>query len=192
MEKYLYLTKYSWSHAWLDGGTVPLFQSSTYKSKERHATFTPDENLIDKSTHNADDFKGYFKLTGNCTVTFDEGCSFNGRTIEGGMYFDRQHEDGLVLCMANSRSNLIARKLRKAACVKILDIEALKAFLDKQIGIEGQMGNCAYTKTHERDHFLKSHLDSWQDEFRIFWPNAKNIEVTIPPKIAQRVSIKGV
>ncbi|QLK60855.1 hypothetical protein GE278_08825 [Enterobacteriaceae bacterium Kacie_13] len=192
MEKYLYLTQYSWSHAWLDGGKVPLFQSSTYKRSERHSIFTPDENLIDSSTHDVNVLKPLIVIEGDCDVTITGDNTVNGKPfLTEGAHIKRKYEDGLVLCLANSRSNLIARKLRKSACVKILDVESLKAILDEQIEIEGQMGECTYTATHERGHFLKSNLDAWQDEFRIFWPNAKNMEVIIPPKVAQRVTIKG-
>ena len=33
----------------------------------------------------------------------------------------------------------------------------------------GIMKDCAYTDGHQRNHFLKSTKDAWQDEFRIFW-----------------------
>ncbi|WP_236942821.1 hypothetical protein [Ewingella americana] len=151
MEKYLYLTKVEWADAWVNGGVVPLFSSSTYKSEERKATFTPDENLIDTSTHDLKDFKGLVKFEGGGSVIFDETCTINGKRYPGGINFSQRTEDGLVLCMANRKSNFIAKKLGKFACVRIYDVVALKAVLDEQIGVVGEMGECKYTSNHQRD-----------------------------------------
>lgn len=191
MEKYLYLTHSSWSDAWLYGGKVPLYQSSKYLSEERHATFTPDENLIDKSTHDIEEFQGFINISGDCTLFIDEHTTFDEKSYAGGVHIDRRYEDGLVLCMANRRSNYIAKKLGKMACVKIIDLEKLKSVLDQQIGMIGEMGYCTYVANHERGHFLKSSKDAWQDEFRIFWPGAKSQEVIIPPGTAVKISIRG-
>lgn len=189
MEKYLYLTEYSWVSPWINGGEVPLSCASAYKSVERAGVYTPDENLIDNSTHDINQFGSAF-LIENSTVNFYGG-SVNGKPLPDFMRIERRTEDGLVLCLANRRSNYIAKKLGKKACVKILDVEALKSCLDAQIGVESLMAPCKYTSDHSRGHFLKSSLDSWQDEFRIFWPNTMACKVNIPPNIALRIPIRG-
>ncbi|HAU5610520.1 hypothetical protein M5R23_05890 [Citrobacter freundii] len=189
MEKYLYLTRVEWISPWVDGGMVPLEKASKYKSIERNGTLTPDENLIDTSSHHLESMLGsMFDLQGGSIKM--EGCR-NQRGPLPDMFFHRRVEDGLVFCLANRRSNFIAKKLNKVACVKILDIEKLKACLDEQIGIVSTMGQCSYTKSHERNHFVKSFLDSWQDEFRLFWPNAESTNVEIPKNTAIPIPIRG-
>ncbi|EIV7044122.1 hypothetical protein [Citrobacter braakii] len=189
MEKYLYLTKCEWVSPWVNGGEIPLSCASSYKRVERGGVFTPDENLIDNSTHDINQFGSAFCIE-NSTVNFYGGF-INGKSLPEFMRFDRRTEDGLVLCLANRRSNYIAKKLGKNACVKILDVIALKNSLDEQIGIESEMGPCRYTVSHSRGHFLKSALDSWQDEFRLFWPNTQARYVFIPPNIAIQIPIRG-
>lgn len=189
MEKYLYLTELSWVHPWVNGGSVPLKCASTYKSIEREGIYTPDENLIDNSTHDVNDFKNLLTIE-DSSITFFGG-TFNGKPLPEVMKFDRKTEDGLVLCLANRRSNYIAKRLGKKACVKILDVYYLKEMLDSQIGVESIMGECKYTKTHLRNHFLKSELDFWQDEFRIFWPGIRAIDVNIEKNIAIQIPIRS-
>lgn len=188
MKKYLYLTKPEWVFPWIRGGVVPLFQASTYLSDERDGVMTPDENLIDTSTHDIKSFGGLIEVVGGATVTFT-GSSFNGAYYPETMMFHRRNEDGLVLCFANSKSAELAKRLGKRACVEISDVERLKRHIDTQVGTVGIMGACEYTDGHNRNHFLKSSLDSWQDEFRIFWPKAKSMQVSIPSGIGVEVKI---
>ncbi|RTN83063.1 hypothetical protein [Enterobacter asburiae] len=189
MKKYLYLTKPEWVFPWIRGGVVPLFQASTYISDEREGVMTPDENLIDTSTHDIKAFGNLIKFEGGGTVTFTDS-TFNGSFHPGTIKFEQRFEDGLVLCLANSKSSDLARRLGKRACVEISDVELLKRNIDRQLGISGVMRSCEYTDGHNRDHFLKSNLDSWQDEFRIFWRGAKSTRVSIPSGIAKEVKIR--
>lgn len=195
MEKFLYLTKPEWVDAWVNGGTVPLSCASSYLSVERHQTKTPDENLIDTSSH---DVKSLEPLV---RIVSEGGASLTnisiGKVINNGMLvaqdilINRQYEDGLILCVSNRKSNFIAKRFGKFACVRILDINLLKDALDEQIGVVSQMGKCSYTTGHLRNHFLKSSLDSWQDEFRLFWPNQAAREVIIPKGTAVAERIRG-
>ena len=189
MEKYLYLSELSFVSPWVEGGSVPLKSASTYKSIERQGIYTPDENLIDTSTHDIGLFGGAVVIE-NSTVNFFGG-SINGEPLPDQMTIDRKTEDGLVLCLANRRSNYIAKKLNKKACVKILDMHKLKIVLDEQIGIVSIMDSCSYTKTHHRNHFLKSELDAWQEEYRLFWPGAGSTNVNIPRGIAIQIPIRS-
>ena len=186
MKKYLYLTKKEWVSPWTRGGVVPLYRASRYLSDERNGVMTPDEHLVDASTHDLNAFKGIIEIRGNSTVTFTDTI-INGTLHKGSMHFDRKVEDGLVLCLANSKSIELSIKLGKIACVEILDIDFLKRHLDKQIGITSLMKECEYTDGHNRNHFLKSSLDAWQDEFRLFWPGADSVRVSIPSGIAKEV-----
>ena len=99
-------------------------------------------------------------------------------------------EDGLILSLCNRKSSDIARKLGKTACVRIESIEVLKRTLDECFGIVGEMAPCNYTSDHQRNHFLKSTEDAWQDEFRIFWPIQEEKTVQIPGGLAKRVKLK--
>lgn len=189
MEKYLYLTELSWVEPWVNGGVVPLKCASSYKSIERHGIFTPDENLIDTSTHDINQFASVISIE-NSSVTFFGG-EINGIKLPNVMKIDRKTEDGLVLCLANRRSNYIAKRLGKKACVKIFNIYELKDMLDEKIGVCSLMDKCEYTKTHLRNHFLKSELDSWQEEYRIFWPGVEAAEVKIKRDMAMQIPIRG-
>ncbi|MEH9098454.1 hypothetical protein RAF55_05860 [Klebsiella pneumoniae] len=189
MEKYLYLTELSWVEPWVNGGVVPLKCASSYKSIERHGIFTPDENLIDTSTHDINQFASAISIE-NSSVTFFGG-EINGIKLPNVMKIDRKTEDGLVLCLANRRSNYIAKRLGKKACVKIFNIYELKDMLDEQIGVCSLMDKCEYTKAHQRNHFLKSELDSWQEEYRIFWPGVEAAEVKIKRDMAMQIPIRG-
>lgn len=189
MEKYLYLTELSWVEPWVNGGVIPLKCASSYKSIERHGIFTPDENLIDTSTHDINQFASAISIE-NSSVTFFGG-EINGIKLPSVMKIERKTEDGLVLCLANRRSNYIAKRLGKKACVKIFNIFELKEVLDEQIGVCSLMDKCEYTKTHLRNHFLKSELDSWQEEYRLFWPGVEAAEVKIKKNMAMQIPIRG-
>ncbi|MEQ0036418.1 hypothetical protein ABLU74_04700 [Klebsiella sp. GG_Kp161] len=189
MEKYLYLTELSWVEPWVNGGVIPLKCASSYKSIERHGIFTPDENLIDTSTHDINQFASAISIE-NSSVTFFGG-EINGIKLPNVMKIERKTEDGLVLCLANRRSNYIAKRLGKKACVKIFNIFELKEVLDEQIGVCCLMDKCEYTKTHLRNHFLKSELDSWQEEYRLFWPGVEAAEVKIKKNMAMQIPIRG-
>ncbi len=189
MKKYLYLQFENYAETWVNGGKIPLFKASKYKREDRQGIYTPDENQIDNSSHGDEVFGGMISFGSDVQGSIGS-ISAPGFHIEN-ILLDRRLEDGLILCLANRRSNYIAKKLKKEACVEITDIVALKNILDEQIGQIGVMGKCRYTDLHHRNHFLKSSLDSWQDEFRIFWKDAEDIEVTIPKGLAKRIPIRG-
>lgn len=185
MDLYLYLKEHRFVDTWVNGGRVPFFVASTYKREERSGVYTPDENLIDSSTFDIKTLAGVAGFKGdNRNIRF-ENCNFNGRIFNGTV--NRHYEDGLVICMSTRRSKFIARKLHKTACVKIGEIGKLKYLIDEATGVEGQQGLCRYTTSHERHHFLKSTYDSWQEEYRLFWPGVGNIEINIPPGLAEPV-----
>lgn len=189
MEKYLYLTQHSWVTSWVEGGEVPLVVSSTYLSQERSGTLTPDENLIESSTHPQSIFGSSASVTGrdNFIGTFVR----NGEVVANNIMINHYVEDGLVLCLANSCRDDIARGLGKLACVKIHDVNELKATLDEQVGSASIMGPCKYTTSYHRNHFLKSVEDEWQDEFRLFWKGIGSRTVIIPKGIGVQVPILG-
>ncbi|MEN8605446.1 hypothetical protein [Enterobacter hormaechei] len=187
MKKYLYLTKKNWIHPWITGGVVPLYRASKYISDERKGVYTPDENLIDTSTHDKKDFSDLFVITGNSRLTVQD--FYHKGSYYEHVVFDQKIENGLVLCLANTKSREIAIGLGKEACVEILDVELLKRHLDKQIGVNGIMKPCEYTSGHNRNHFLKSSKDAWQDEYRIFWPEVESLRVSIPSGIAKHVKL---
>ncbi|NQD36081.1 hypothetical protein HPT27_03530 [Permianibacter sp. IMCC34836] len=191
MEKYLYLTKVEWADAWISGGIIPLFLASTYKNDTRVGTKTPDENLVHESPI---DLKSLSPI-----IHIGDGANVRGLTITNS-YFNGQRipdivnanyytDDGLTLSLSNSFSEEIARKLGKAACVKIYNVEKLRRVIDKQLGFKGVMGSCEYTSSHQRNHFLKSTEDAWQNEYRIFWRHPKNRTVRVPAGNSELVAI---
>ncbi|MGS5088590.1 hypothetical protein ACVC7V_19085 [Hydrogenophaga sp. A37] len=190
--KYVYLQEEWMIKTWTDGGKLPIKPSSTYKSEERAQQMTPDENLILNSNISLQDasragcdFEGNISL-----VSFERNRYSSGKPVPDIYIRELRHENGLVLCFANSFSNAIAARFNRKFCVRIDNIEALKTTIDKQLGAQGISSDCNYTIDHNRSHFLKHIDDAWQDEFRIFWPTLKEERtVEIPPGSASAVVI---
>ena len=185
--KYLYLTEIDWAQTWVNGGYIPIYLASTYLHDERVGTLTPDENLVHESSVDMRSLP-MFDFGDNPDIrrfTMFK-CSYNGVEIPtfSANYYK---EDGLVLSFCNSFSKKIAKKLGKKSCVVIEDMDKLKNIIDKQLGCNGIMKKCSYTNDHQRNHFLKSKKDSWQDEFRIFWKHSSNVKVFIPEDTAKLV-----
>ena len=174
---------------WVFGSkNIPIKLASTYWATERNATMTPDEGLIDTMTHSKEWLRRQgIGIEGNITGLSMLHSFVGGEHIEfiGG---SRYADDGLILSLCNERSKFIMKKLRKTACVKILDVELLKTIVDSQITTVGIMRSCEYTGSHNRNHFLKSCADSWQCEFRMFWQGISNIAVSIPAGLAEPVT----
>lgn len=189
MKTYLYLTEEEWVNPWVNGGVIPVSLASKYLSNERYQTSTPDENLIHESP---------VDLTRRPEISFSNGGGAKGITLLGNVYngaslpdvagANYYHEDGLILSFSNTLSSHIANELGKSACVEIVDIHKLKSHIDTQLGCVGVMQKCKYTDDHQRNHFLKSEKDEWQDEFRMFWPIQQAAEVVLPPGIGNKVA----
>ena len=190
MYKYLYLTKTEWADTWINGGDIPISLASTYLHDEREGILTPDENLIHESPV---DIKSLSPL-----VNFGEGggvksftmtnCSVNGVSMPDIVDAKYYSEDGLILSFCNSLDESIAKRLGKQCCVKVSKLKEFRKVIDKQLGVKGVMQSCEYTDNHERNHFLKSTDDAWQDEFRLFWRYQNNTTVTIPQGHAKLVA----
>lgn len=184
MVKYLYLTEVEWANTWIHGGEIPVKLASTYLHHTREGIKTLDENLIHESPVDLKSLSPMVHLENvkNFTMT---NSFFNGQRVPDIISANYYNEDGLILSFCNNFSEEIARKLGKKACVKIVDLEKLRKRIDKQLGIKGVMKECRYTTDHQRNHFLKSTEDSWQDEYRIFWRYPKNKIVLVPSGIAE-------
>lgn len=183
MKKYLYLTERRFADAWIHGGLVPFYKASRYKSETRDGVYTPDENQIDETTF---DFRPYSQLIQFADTSINNHVSLNvdGVEVVKDALINRYVEDGLVVCLSNTRSLFLARKLGKQVCIRINDVEKLKSLIDDFVGIEGVAGFCSYTLGHNRNHFLKSYEDVWQDEYRLFWKDQDSIEIELPPGMA--------
>ncbi|WP_413525340.1 hypothetical protein [Photobacterium phosphoreum] len=189
MEKYLYLTEVEWAHAWINGGYIPISLASSYLSDTRDGIYTPDENLIHDSPIDLKSLSPLLHIADNAQV---KGLTIINNTVDGikipdfvnASYFN---EDGLILSLCNEFSPEIATKMRKKCCVKIINIEKLRRVIDKQLGCKGRMDDCIYTDNHERNHFLKSIEDHWQNEYRLFWYFLKNKWVKLPAGMAEFV-----
>lgn len=188
MEKFLYLTKADWADAWIKGGQIPISLASSYLSDSRDGILTPDENLVHDSTYPIPDFRQFGIHFNNVKSITMSGNKFNGKKIPDVKNASYYKEDGLILSFCDELDAKIAHRMGKKVCVKILDMECLKTVLDKEVGSKGIMKGCTYTKGFQRDHFLKSTEDSWQKEFRIFWPKNKSFWVNIPSNIGELVA----
>jgi hypothetical protein len=191
MSLYLYLNEHWHANTWVGGGKIPINPASTYRSVERAGIFTPDENLIHKSEVNLFSLKSLISFgphggVKDLTITNSSLGSVPIPDIRNAALF---LEDGLILSFSSRLSRTVACKMKKTACVKILDIQFLRSVIDEQLGVASKADFCEYTTGHERNHFLKSDLDSWQAEFRLFWPITHKVEVNIPSGIAELVCI---
>jgi hypothetical protein len=189
-EKYLYLSKREWADAWINGGEVPIALASTYKRDHRFGTLTPDETVIHESAVDLTKLSPMVHMgpgagVRNFTMV---GCRFNGHRIPDIKRASYYTNDGCILSFCNNYSREVGRKLGKAVCIKVLDVQQLFTHLSEQLGCEGAMDVCQYTSDHRRNHFLKSVEDAWQDEFRMFWPLNNPATVRIPSGTAEFVS----
>ena len=187
MDKYLYLTKVEWADTWVNGGEIPISLASTYLSDERQGIMTPDENLIHESSIPIPSLRQYgihIEQSKNITIG---NIVHNGRHVGGIKNANFYTEDGLILSFCNSFDKSIAERMGKQACVKICNIEKLRRVIDKQLGCKGIMKECTYTRDHQRNHFLKSTDDEWQDEFRLFWGVKENRVVNLPSGLCEFV-----
>jgi hypothetical protein len=189
--KYLYLTQIQWSENWINGGHIPISLASRYKNDIRSGILTPDENQIHESNVDLNSLNPMiiFGDSFNCKSLKIKNLNINGRIFTNEKSAKLYKEDGLILSFCNIENEEIAKRLVKKACVKINNIEELKSSFDLQIGCEGIMKECEYTSSHERNHFLKSNLDEWQNEFRIFWKSNNEKELEVPKGIAELIRI---
>jgi hypothetical protein len=121
--KYLYLTRTEWVATWTDGGEIPLQLASAYRNSERGGTKTPDE-VIHRQLHGISDrdFERIAKIGPGATAHIRIGeVVIGGQTRGRDVHFDQHHSDGLILCLSNSFSADIIRRLNKKACVEIAD-----------------------------------------------------------------------
>ncbi|AJY52512.1 hypothetical protein [Halomonas sp. KO116] len=176
---YLYLTKKEWIEPWLNGGEIPINLASTYRKMERNGIFTPDENLIYEATHPYSVLQGVIALEDVRGITLTN-VNINGYQINHMYIKERREEDGLILSFCNHFSERTAHRLEKEAAIEIIDIDKLIKSINRQTKTKCKRGNCEYTLGHNRNHFLKSYRDAWQDEHRLFWNHPESINAQIP------------
>ncbi|HBA3651385.1 TPA: hypothetical protein J5F57_003523 [Escherichia coli] len=185
MEKYLYLKEASWVEAWVSGGVVPFRTASFYRREFRESIYTPDENLIDTSSHDVKILNPYIKfIDGADVVNSTFTVSVNEELIVKDAIVNRVYEDGLIVSLSNTSSRSVCERFKKSACVRIGSVEYLKEIIDAQLKTKGIMDECLYTKSHHRGHFLKHVDDSWQDEFRLFWQGVESSNINLPKGVA--------
>jgi hypothetical protein len=188
-KKYLYLTKEEWISAWVKGGEIPLSLASSYLASERAGTKTPDEVRHRSLRGISDrDFEQVAKIGPKSTVSIQaRRVVIGGQEVGRNVQFSQRHLDHVVLCLSNSFSKAIMDRLGKRACVEIADWEQLVKAINQQIWVTGTGGRVDYTVSADRNPFLKSEEDQWQDEFRIVWPSQQAVVVTLPARIGKQV-----
>lgn len=189
MKKYLYLSEKWHCEAWVNGGEIPIKIASTYLSNKRNGILTPDENLIHKGEYPVPSlmkFGIYIQEVKSLTITDSTSGTQRIPDIIDASYYK---EDGLILSFCNVFDPEIAKRMGKVACVEIKDMDTLKDIISEQLSCDVIADYCKYTKSHERNHFLKSVNDKWQQEYRLFWKLLENKNVTLPPGIARVVPL---
>lgn len=189
MEKYLYLTRTIWVRSWVQGGPIPLNLASAYKSAERKGIYTIDENLIHESNYDLNKLSEYGMVCDSVRNLSIGSFEYNGVVVARNIQGSKYEDDGLILSLCNVMNRDIARKMGKLACVKINDVNKLKLIIDEQLGVAGIARTCTYTESHIRNHFTKSLLDKWQNEYRIFWKVDSKKEIMLPKGIAKRINL---
>jgi hypothetical protein len=192
---YLYLKEESHVANWLSGEKIPLKTASTYNKDERNGVYTPDENKIIKidgdiikpGIQNAMD--NAIRTGGEgikTTINFDGNVIINNEVIGGNIKYSRKYEDGIILCVSTILSKDLANRFNKQFVIEIKSLNKVIESFNEQLGVEGISGKCNYTSGDERNHFLKHVDDSWQSEYRVFWPDI-NYEtwVKVPSKIGK-------
>ncbi|HDS9898497.1 TPA: hypothetical protein QH942_002777 [Klebsiella aerogenes] len=188
MKKYLYLTQPEWAGAWVNGGEIPLNLATAYKRMDRDGIYTPDEGLIDDTTHDIQLFDpAIIQFGGDFKNVSIGGITVGGEVVFSNFNGSRYADDGVILSLCNQKDASIKDRLRKSVCVEIISIDVLKRELDNQFGVVSEARNCEYTNTHNRGHFLKSEQDSWQDEFRLFWKKDGPLRAMLPSGIGKIV-----
>ena len=187
--KYLYLKAVDHVAAWTDGGEVPLSLASAYLAIERHETMTPDETythtVSNLSQAQADGLARNIDFSGGGGGLHARTVKHSDGTTSEDVHWDVKRWDGLVLCMSNSENKEICKRMGKLACVAIDSPEQLFRVITAQLGIRGTHQCCLYTAKPDREPFLKSSRDAWQDEYRMFWRGGTERMVTIPPRTAR-------
>lgn len=191
---YLYLEKVDWCQAWIEGGEVPAPRlASSYLAEERSGTKTPDEakNVV---TFGGDP-NWFLNFLGGGNIhhcVAERNIGPNGPLPD--VFVQRhEHEDVRIMCFSRHFHWYVGSRLKKTACVRIPDIDALKCDLDRQFGAESEGGACKYTTGHNKGHFLKGVADAWQDEYRLVWPASADVPqgLIIPSGTARWHAIWG-
>jgi hypothetical protein len=183
----VYLNELWHADAWIRGGRIPISLASTYKSEVRDGILTPDENLIyDSPLDFKEEYSPYIKIDGSVIGLTIMNLQINGVKFPGVVNVSRYVEDGIILSFCKKFDVEIGRRFKgKVVCVRIFDIHNLFKVIDSQLSVSGRLRDCVYTDTHQRNHFLKSRDDSWQEETRMFWGVTENALVELPPGLAE-------
>lgn len=192
MRLYLYLEKNEYVSTWANGGIVPLKLASTYHSEERNGIYTPDELLQryikGTSLEVVEQLFGKQGKGGSTELNIGT-IIMNNQIVGRNVKYLSKLEDSLILFLSTKLDKKIAERMNKSACVEITNINKLISTITKQIGVTAIAKKCDYTLFENRNHFLKSVLDCWQEEYRIVWKNIKkSIEVQIPKGCAKDIS----
>lgn len=189
---YIYLGQKGHVENWVKGGRIPLRLASSYRSKERFAGKTPDENVTYTATHPETLFQNLVELGYFMTDVGFENVWIDEKHYPRIHIAERSYSDGPVLCTSRILSNYIAYRFEKRKfCVRVDDFPSLKAHIDGQLGA-GEIGNCEYTAGHNRSPFLKSIWDAWQFERRALWQGNAEVWVDIPRGTGRPVPITPV
>lgn len=186
MKAYVYLESQLFVDTWVKGGELPIASVLKYvcQEDERGMNLTPDEGLIDNSTH---DLSRYGVQVTNSKVHFTD-CQFDDLRIPKAIV-ERFDEKGIVLCASTTLDSSIAKGFKRDYCVRIDSFRTFQNTINKLVGQVGVFGFCEYTNDHRRNCFLKSEKDSWQKEVRIFWKNLEPMKVILPTGLATQVAI---
>lgn len=160
--------------------------ASFYKKAERSGIFTPDETAMYDATHSLELLRAVgIHLNGNIKGLTIGSITHNGKKVATNVRVNMGTEDGVILSLCNSNRKYVQRRLGKIGGVEIMDVERLKAIIDEQVGAIGIAKSCEYTNSHNRNTFLKSIKDQWQNEFRLFWAHPTRVEIELPAGLAR-------
>jgi hypothetical protein len=199
--KYRFFDNEDYALAWINGGVVRIAPAATYLSQERDGIMTPDERLIYESPIPFEEVEsfGAFELprgqitgatfTDNVVIDRIDGIDVV-RKIPDLHQVKHYYEDVGVICLCNDDDPAVIKRMKKSWSVDIPDVEKVLSIISEQLGIAGEMGDCEYTRDHQRTHYLKSTADQWQDEFRLVFKGLKETRfVEVPPGLGQNLRV---
>lgn len=205
---YLYLEKPKFVDNWINGAEIPLFMASKYKSNERKGIETPDELIQSKinGVNSHEDYELIKSMFGgpqggmlnnqskNITIKFNQLTVKDGhseRVVGKNISIEKDYNNALIFCLSTKLCRNLSNKLNKSFCIEIMDFNKLKCIMDDQIGEIGTAKHISYTKDLNRNEFLKSDEDEWQQEFRIVWKGVKNeMKIKIPGGLCREIMLK--
>lgn len=199
MRLYKYLDEHAHVDSWLRGGKIPLKQARHFRELEQTSGRADSEDAMRRRIRGVTlkeldglvviDPGAECNIIGTNLVLENESTTRGFHALEVQIRFPPM----LMLCLSTRLSQETARSISPTCryCVRIMDLEALRARLDHQLKATSEVRAIEYTSGDDRGPFLKSAHLAQQYEFRLAWPGVtvEGFWASVPDGIAEEVAI---